>query len=54
MCRLLFCCPNKNPSERIEIGETYNLTKSEDSRQPKCPEEKEKAIMLALKYFGMF
>ena len=31
----------------------YNLPKSENSRQPKCPPEKEKAIMAALKYFRM-
>ena len=24
----------------IEVGENYNLPKSEDSRQPQCPEEK--------------
>lgn len=28
----------------IEVGENYNLPKSEDSRQPLCPVEKEKAI----------
>ena len=37
----------------IEVGENYNLPKSEDSRQPQCPEEKEKAIKDALKHFGM-
>lgn len=37
----------------IEVGENYNLPKSEDSRQPKCPVEKEKAIRDALKHFGM-
>ncbi len=37
----------------IEVGENYNLPKSEDSRQPKCPEEKEKAIKDALEHFGM-
>lgn len=37
----------------IEVGENYNLPKSEDSRQPQCPVEKEKAIMDALEYFGM-
>ena len=37
----------------IEVGENYNLPKSEDSRQPQCPEEKEKAIKDALEYFGM-
>ena len=33
--------------------ENYNKPKSEDSRQPQCPEEKRKAIMGALKHFGM-
>ena len=33
--------------------ENYNKPKSEDSRQPQCPEEKSKAIMEALKHFGM-
>ena len=37
----------------IEVGENYNLSKSEESRQPKCPEEKEKAIRDALEHFGM-
>lgn len=37
----------------IEVGENYNLPKSEDSRQPQCPEEKEKAIRDALEYYGM-
>lgn len=31
----------------------YNLTKSKDSVQPNCPEEKEKAIEEALKHFQM-
>ncbi len=31
----------------------YNSPKSENSRQPKCPPEKEKAIIEALKHFGM-
>ena len=34
-------------------GKNYNLPKSEDSRQPQCPLEKEKAIREAFKYFGM-
>ena len=34
-------------------GKNYNLPKSEDSRQPQCPPEKEKAIREAFKYFGM-
>lgn len=33
--------------------ENYNKPKSEDSKQPICPVEKEKAITDALKYFGM-
>ena len=33
--------------------ENYNKAKSEDSRQPQCPEEKRKAIMEALEHFGM-
>ena len=37
----------------IEVGENYNLPKSEDSRQPQCPVEKEKAIKDALEHFGM-
>ncbi len=37
----------------IEVGENYNLPKSEDSKQPQCPEEKEKAIKDALEHFGM-
>ena len=34
--------------------ENYNKPKSEKSRQPQCPMEKEKAIVEALKHFGMF
>ena len=37
----------------IEVGKNYNLPKSEDSRQPMCPPEKEKAIREAFKYFVM-
>ena len=37
----------------IAVGKNYNLPKSEDSRQPQCPPEKAKAIMEALKFFGM-
>lgn len=36
-----------------EIEEKEGLLKSEDSRQPQCPKEKEKAIMEALKAFQM-
>ena len=37
----------------IGVGKNYNLPKSEDSRQPQCTSEKEKAIREAFKYFGM-
>lgn len=37
----------------IEVGENFNLPKSEDSRQPQCPKEKEDAIVEALKAFKM-
>ena len=37
----------------IEVGENSNLPKSEDSRQPRCPKEKENAIVKALKAFRM-
>ena len=37
----------------IRVGKNYNLPKSEDSRQPQCLPEKEKAIREAFKYFGM-
>lgn len=37
----------------LEKREYYNLPKSDDTRQPKCPEEKEKAIEDALKHFQM-
>ena len=36
-----------------EIKKYYNLLKSENSRQPKYPPEKEKAIKEALEYFRM-
>ncbi len=37
----------------VEKRENYNLPKSDDARQPKYPEEKEKAIEDALMYFQM-
>ncbi len=37
----------------IEVGENYNLPKSENAKQPLCPVEKEKAIRDALEHFGM-
>ncbi len=33
--------------------ENYNKPKSEDAKQPQCPEDKEKAIVDALEHFGM-
>lgn len=37
----------------IEVGENYNLPKSENARVPQCPKEKENAIKAALKYYAM-
>lgn len=37
----------------IEVGENYNLPKSENARVPQCPKEKEDAIKAAMKYFAM-
>ena len=37
----------------IEVGKNYNLPKNEDNRQPQCPEDKESAIVEALKHFKM-
>ena len=37
----------------IELAENFNLPKSENARQPRCPKEKEEAIVEALKAFQM-
>ena len=37
----------------IEVGKNYNMPKADDSKQPQCPEEKEKAIVEALEHFKM-
>ena len=37
----------------IEVGENYNLPKSEKERVSQCPKEKEDAIKAALKYYAM-
>lgn len=37
----------------LEVGDSYNKPKSEDAHVPQCPPEKEKAIMDALRHFGM-
>ena len=37
----------------LNVGENYNLSKSENVRQSQCTPEKEEAIMQAFKHFGM-
>ena len=37
----------------LDVGQNYNLSKKENAKQPQCPPEKEKAIMEALRYYGM-
>ena len=37
----------------LEVGENYNLAKSENAKVPTCPPEKERAIMAALEHFRM-
>lgn len=37
----------------LEVGDSYNKPKSEEAHVPQCPPEKEKAIMDALRHFGM-
>lgn len=37
----------------LEVGESYNKSKNEDSKVPVCSPEKEMAIMDALKHFGI-
>ena len=37
----------------LGVGENYNLSKSENARQPKCTPKKEEAIMQAFKHFGI-
>ena len=37
----------------IEVGENYNLPKTENPKVPQCPKEKEDAIKAALKYYAM-
>lgn len=39
--------------QKYGIIERENYNKAKDSRQPKCTEEKEEAIVGALKYFKM-
>lgn len=37
----------------LELAKNFDLSKSEDAKQPQCLKEKEKAIMEALKAFQM-
>lgn len=37
----------------IELGENFNLSKSENAKQSQCPIEKMDAIEEALRYFQM-
>lgn len=37
----------------IDVGKNYYLPKNEDSRKPQCLEDKESAIVEALKHFKM-
>jgi 23S rRNA (uracil1939-C5)-methyltransferase len=37
----------------LDVGENFNLAKSENARQPQCTPEKEDAIMLAFRHFGI-
>ena len=37
----------------LDVGENFNLPKSENAKQPKCTPEKEEAIMQAFRHFGI-
>ena len=37
----------------LDVGENFNLSKSENAKQLKCTPEKEEAIMQAFKHFGI-
>ena len=37
----------------LDVGENFNLPKSENARQPQCTPQKEEAIMQAFKNFGI-
>ena len=37
----------------LDVGENFNLAKSENTRQPQCTPEKEEAIMQAFSHFGI-
>ena len=48
-----FYIANVKRKYSIVERENYNKAKSEETKQPKCPPEKEAAIMEALKYFRL-
>ena len=37
----------------LDVGENFNLAKSENARQPQCTPGKEEAIMQAFKHFAI-
>lgn len=37
----------------LDVGENFNLSKSDNARQPQCIPEKEDAIMQAFRHFGI-
>ena len=37
----------------LDMGENFNLPKSENARQPQCTPEKEEATMQAFRHFGI-
>ena len=37
----------------LDVGENFNLAKSENARQPQCTPEKQDAIMQAFRHFGI-
>lgn len=45
------CFGQQKPDDVIQVG--VDLDELEDTRQPKCQEEKEVAIRKALEYFRM-
>lgn len=37
----------------LEVGKSYNQAKSDNTKVPHCPKDKENTIVYALKYFKM-
>ena len=44
---------NSTTAATLENANSQGLPKSDDARRPKCPKEKEEAIVEALKFFQM-